>query len=118
MKRRDRTARSLATQLSRLARISQANGRSADCRVRRDGSKTFIVRRRAPKGPNRSAPLVSRHYMVAGAGFEPDLWVMRGNSLYTRTKEKRQEPITAETYEARRPFLVGLFRSVDFIDAS
>src|SRR5438093_3660905 len=86
------------------------------CAARR--SKTFIVRRRAPKGPNRSAPLVSRHYMVAGAGFEPDLWVMRGNSLYTRTKEKRQEPITAETYEARRPFLVGLFRSVDFIDAS
>jgi len=32
-------------------------------------SKTFIVRRRAPKGPNRSAPLVSRHYVVAGAGY-------------------------------------------------
>src|SRR5437879_13286030 len=39
MKRRDRTAPSLATQLSRLGRISQANDRSADCRVQREGRK-------------------------------------------------------------------------------
>ena len=51
MKRRDRTAQSVAMQLSRLGRISQADDRSADWRVRARRSKTFIVRRRAPKGP-------------------------------------------------------------------
>ncbi len=43
---------------------------------------------------------------------------MRGNSAYTRTKEIQPEPSTTETYEPTGPFPVGLFRLVDFIDAS
>ena len=43
---------------------------------------------------------------------------MRGNLPYTQAKENQQEPITTEIYEATRPLPVGLFRAVDFIDAS
>src|SRR5207249_9922210 len=55
MKRRDRAGTVVAWQWSRLGRISQAQDRSADWRARARRSKTFIVRRKAPKGPNRSA---------------------------------------------------------------
>src|SRR5881296_698428 len=71
LKRRDRSGTVVAWQWSRLGRISQAQDRSADWRAQARRSKTFIVRRKAPKGPNRSAPLVSATSVVAGAGFEP-----------------------------------------------
>src|SRR5207247_7162518 len=66
MKRRDRTAQSLATQLSRLGRISQANDRSADCRVRATVENLHSPSK-STKGAESFGPFGFGTYVVAGA---------------------------------------------------
>jgi len=72
MKRRSSQHQSLAKRASRLGRFLELRMSRLTGGVWARRSKTFIVRQRAPKGPNRSAPLVSATSVVAGARFE--LW--------------------------------------------